>query len=153
MSNGMDNNHPNRVNSPAAGGIDTSSDRGSTAGAGEQTSSSKVSNTHGVNSKLGSTPAVDIPGSSANSSARKRGRPVGSVSTIDRKSRPHRLGRPPGTGYLQKARANAGESLPKVKRPVGRPRKVQKFGGLTLKPGSPMVCSNLSFSYVFSYLM
>ena len=38
-----------------------------------------------------------------------RGRPKGSISTTRLEDRPRRLGRPPGTGYLQKAKllANA----------------------------------------------
>ena len=57
---------------------------------------------------------------------RGRGRPKGSTSRTSLEERPRRLGRPPGTGYLQKARVLGNVDAPrKSKRPVGRPRKQQ----------------------------
>ena len=55
-----------------------------------------------------------------------QGRPKGSTSTTPHEERPHRLGRPPGTGHLQRARALAVADGPQqTKRPVGQPRKLQ----------------------------
>jgi hypothetical protein len=57
---------------------------------------------------------------------RGRGRPKDSINHTPLEERPRRLGRPPGTGYLQKARALGDTDAPqKSKRPVGRPRKQQ----------------------------
>jgi len=54
------------------------------------------------------------------------GRPKGWTSTVAFEDRPRRLGRPPGTGYLQKARVLSGADAPQpTKRSVGRPRKMQ----------------------------
>jgi len=72
------------------------------------------------------------------------GRPKGSTSAVALQDRPHRLGRPPGTGHLQKARALAGTPQ-EDKRPIGRPRKIQAastpatsidFGPLVRSPGN-----------------
>lgn len=75
---------------------------------------------------------------------RGRGCPKGSASRTSLQERPHRLGRPPGTGYLQKVRAlGIAVAPPKAKRPIGRPPK-QHAG---LKPvfsvplHGPLVCS------------
>ena len=54
------------------------------------------------------------------------GRPKGRTSVVAVEDRPWRLGRPPGTGYLQKARAlSSADELQPAKRSVGRPHKVQ----------------------------
>ena len=48
------------------------------------------------------------------------GRPKGSKSITAPEDRPHRLGRPPGTGHLQRAKVLADTSQPE-KRPIGCP--------------------------------
>ena len=69
-----------------------------------------------------------------------QGPPKGSSSRIE--ERPRRLGRPPGTGYRQRARALVNTDAPqKAKRPVGRPRKRQAGPAVSVnfQPG-PLVC-------------
>ena len=76
----------------------------------------QASTSHTVNT---SEPAIPTPFKNDQQVRKKRkpgsGRPKGSKSTVAPEDRPHRLGRPPGTGYLQRAELPQPE-----KRPVGQ---------------------------------
>lgn len=79
------------------------------------------------------------PGRPKGSRTKKKHPPHDTPDNILVPAAPKRLGRPPGTGHLQRARA-AGTAPPEVpKRPVGRPRLHSPPGPTTIRLGGQIV--------------
>ncbi|KAJ6560523.1 hypothetical protein DFH09DRAFT_1316542 [Mycena vulgaris] len=95
---------------------------------------------------IGASTCTDEPSTDSIPAPRRPGRPKGSKNKNKRPSNatpsaPKPLGRPPGTGYLQRARAMSGadNDPPKEKRPVGRPPKLSPAQGLAINVGKHTV--------------
>jgi hypothetical protein len=84
----------------------------------------RASTSHTANTSEPAIPAIPTPFENEQKVRKKRkpgsGRPKGSKSTVAPEDRPHRLGRPPGTGRLQREGI-----LPPEKRPREHPPKLQ----------------------------
>jgi len=107
------------------------------------------------------TCSPDTPTPTQANPRRKPGRPKGRKSTTPREDRPHRLGRPPGTGKLQKATLSDADTQSDgtqvEKRRVGRPRKAQQrspfsipFGSLVSRPIARLLFTTNSFFFLIT---